>query len=212
MRHHWLVHSTAFGSGHPRLGELGGFRRAPGREQLHKFAGEHRRKGLRADFRRRLQPGGLAARDLRSLCQIDSKSGDDPVTRPFEQDTRQLGIAEHQVIGPFERGRHIGCNDVNCLDQRQPRCQRQRGCRRIARPELDQRRTGEIAVKGMPRPALPALAALLLQRDEPIAFDRQLIGQQRAVGRAEPVDDANTAQNRLPAARLVTSPSGPISR
>src|SRR4030095_11407339 len=89
------------------------------------------------------------------------------------------------------------------------RDQRQRRRRGIARPEMDQRRTGEIAVNGVPGPALPALATLLLQRDEPIALDRQLIGQQGAVGRTEPVDDSNT---HAPTRFAPSEVEGPVPR
>jgi hypothetical protein len=78
--------------------------------------------------------------------------------------------------------------------------------------KLDDRRSEEIAFDRFPSPAMAPATAVLRQGDEPIAFDGLGVGEQRAVGRPDPLDDADSAQNRLPAALLVSRPSGPISR
>jgi hypothetical protein len=59
---------------------------------------------------------------------------------------------------------------------------------------------------------MPPSPALLRKGNEPIAFDGLGVAEQRAVGRPDPLDDADTAQNRLPAAFCVKWLSGPISK
>jgi hypothetical protein len=53
---------------------------------------------------------------------------------------------------------------------------------------------------------------MLIKRHQPLALDRLQIGNQIGVGRSGPVDDSDTAQKRLPAARSAREPSGPIRR
>lgn len=159
-----------------------------------------------------LQRRSLAALNLRSTRKIDAESRDDPVSRSLQQDPGQLGIAQHQVIRPFEDKGCAGRLDPDGLDQRQSGHQRQCRRRRIGRAKLDQSRAAEVAVYRLPRPAMPALAAFLPERDQPIAFDRLIVRQQGTVRRPQPVDDADSGQNRLPAALPVNSPSGPINR
>lgn len=58
-----------------------------------------------------------------------------------------------------------------------------------------------------------APATLILATcDQPVAFDRLDIGQQRRIGRANLLDDADSAQNRDPAALPATRAIGPISK
>jgi len=64
----------------------------------------------------------------------------------------------------------------------------------------------------LPGPALAAAAGFLMQRDEPLAFDSAWVGKQVDIGRAGALDNADSAQNRLPAARSVSVPRGPISK
>jgi hypothetical protein len=59
---------------------------------------------------------------------------------------------------------------------------------------------------------MPAPPAVLCQCDEPVTFDCLGIAEQRVVGRPDPLDDPDAAQNRLPAAFWVKWPSGPISK
>ena len=59
---------------------------------------------------------------------------------------------------------------------------------------------------------MTALAAFLVQGDQPVAFDCKGVAKQGRIGRSQPFDNPDAAQNRLPAARPVNSPSGPISR
>ena len=84
--------------------------------------------------------------------------------------------------------------------------------RRVILPQLDKRRTEEIAVLRLPLATLPSLARILRQGDEPSAFHRRSIGKQIGIGRAGTLNDADAAQNRLPAALSLRLPSGPMSK
>lgn len=64
--------------------------------------------------------GGGTALDCRSFGEIDAEPGDDAVPAAFEQDARELGPAEEQVIGPFELQRRAGRGGVERFDQGQP--------------------------------------------------------------------------------------------
>ena len=64
----------------------------------------------------------------------------------------------------------------------------------------------------MPVPPLATLARLLFKRNQPVALDGAVVGQEIGIGRAGPLDDADAAQKRLPAALSVKRPSGPIKR
>jgi hypothetical protein len=77
---------------------------------------------------------------------------------------------------------------------------------------LHQRAPEEIAAPRHPLTALPALSGILVQRDEPIAFNGVVIGCNVGVGRAGPLNDPDTAQKIDPAAMSLSVPSGPISR
>jgi hypothetical protein len=102
--------------------------------------------------------------------------------------------------------------DVDCFNQRKARRERQCLRRWVVRAELDERAAGEIARRRDPSASLPAPARILVQRDQPIALDRAVIGNEVRVGRAGALDDPDAAQNRLPAARSVNAVSGPISK
>jgi len=59
---------------------------------------------------------------------------------------------------------------------------------------------------------MPPASALLRQCDQPIAFDGLVVGKQDGIGRAQSLDNADSAQKSDPAALCVRRPSGPISR
>ena len=83
---------------------------------------------------------------------------------------------------------------------------------RVVGTELDQCAAIKISLGGNPAPALPALPRFLVERNQPLAFDRALASDQVGVGRAGSLDDPNPRQKRLPAALSVKDPSGPISK
>ena len=60
--------------------------------------------------------------------------------------------------------------------------------------------------------ALPAAAGVLRERDQPIPFKGGFVRKQVGIGRAGALDDADAAQKRLPAARSVRLPSGPMRK
>lgn len=84
--------------------------------------------------------------------------------------------------------------------------------RRIILAEIDKSAAVKIACRGYPGPALPSLARVLVERDEPVALYAFGQGHQVGVGRAGPLDDPDPGQNRLPAALSVSDPSGLINR
>jgi hypothetical protein len=67
--------------------------------------------------------------------------------------------------------------------------------------QLDQSATEEIAARAGPFAALPPLPSRLLERNEPVALDRTIVGQQIGVGRAGALDDPDAGQKIDPAAR-----------
>jgi len=72
---------------------------------------------------------------------------------------------------------------------------------------------GQVVFAGV---GIPLLAATLAQGLHcpglTILFEGGVIGKQIGVGRAGPLNDADAAQKRLPAARSVKLPSGPMRR
>jgi hypothetical protein len=102
--------------------------------------------------------------------------------------------------------------DVDGLDQREAGNERKRLWRRIARAQLHKRAAVEVAIDRDPASALAAPPRLLVQRDEPVAFDGALFRNQVGIGRAGALDDPDARQKIDPAALSVKDPSGPISR
>ncbi len=119
---------------------------------------------------------------------------------------------EQQVVGPFEHQRLRRKRGVHRFDEGQPRDKRQALRRWVGRAQLHERAAEEIAWRGKPGAALAALAGILRQSDEPIAFDGRFVGDEVGVGRAGALDNADAAQKSEPAARSVSAPSGPINR
>ena len=76
----------------------------------------------------------------------------------------------------------------------------------------DQGATEEITLGGLPIAALAAAAGVLGQRDQPVAFQRGQVSQQVGIGRAGTLDNANSTQKSDPAARSLSTCSGPIRR
>ena len=76
----------------------------------------------------------------------------------------------------------------------------------------DQGASVEIAGSRDPGPALPSPPRLLVERDQPIAFDDIGVGKDVGIGRAGPLDDPDPGQNSDPAARSVSIARGPISK
>jgi hypothetical protein len=102
--------------------------------------------------------------------------------------------------------------DLDRFDQCQPGDEGERRRRGIRFTRPDQGRAEEIAFQSLPRPSLAAAPGILAKRDQPVAFDRQRVAEQRAIGRADLLDDADAAQKSDPAALSAIVPSGPISR
>ena len=191
-----------------------GLGRAPAASSRAKLAGEQRREGLRRDAGAGSSAAVLRPVDRRRAGEIDPEAGDHPVARPFEQDAGELGAAEHQVVGPFERQRARRARrrrPLRSAPARRPAPAPARADRRRAAGPGSSQRNCRRAIP-MPGPGGPRPPSWR-QRDQPVAFDRA--GDRRA-GRAlvEPV--RSTMRMRLrtatPAALSVSAPSGPISR
>jgi hypothetical protein len=59
---------------------------------------------------------------------------------------------------------------------------------------------------------LTSASGVLCQCNQPVALNSGDVSQQVGVGRAGPLDNADPAQNRAPAARLVQPVSGSMRR
>jgi hypothetical protein len=81
--------------------------------------------------------GGGAALDRRSFGEIDAEASDDPVAAALEQDARELGPPEEQVIGPFELERRAGSGGVERFDQGKSAGERKARRGRVVGLELD---------------------------------------------------------------------------
>ena len=160
-----------------------------------------------------VERGGLAALDLRRGGEVDPEARDDAVARAFEQDAGELGVAEHQVVGPFEAERDgPGAATSTASISASPAASASAGAGGSPSRSWIDGRAEEIAVERFPRAAVAPAPGVLAQRDQPVALDRERIGEQGAVGRADLLDDADAAQNSDPAAVSVMLPSGPMSR
>ena len=148
----------------------------------------------------------------RRFGEVHSESHCNAVAVSLEQDPAELLALEHQVVRPFKHQRLRGHRDVYRFDERQPRGYRQALRGRIAGGELDEGASEEIAGRGDPMAALPALSRLLVERDQPVALAEGLIGYRVGIGRAGALDDPDAAQKSAPAALSVIAPNGPISR
>ena len=93
--------------------------------------------------------------------------------------------AKKQVVGPFEQQRLARDGDVDRFGEREAGRERERLRSRIGGAQLDDRAAIEIAGDRHPGPALPTPARLLVERDQPVAFDRVRVGDMSAL--VEPV-------------------------
>ena len=128
--------------------------------------------------------------------EIDSEADDDRVVDPLEQDARQLGAGDQQIVGPFDLDRApAGDEGGGDLVQRHRGDQRQGRRRRIAGAKPDERAGVEIAGRRMPFPPLPAAAAGLALGAQPDPLGRALAGERGevVVGRAGLGDGADGA-------------------
>lgn len=78
--------------------------------------------------------------------------------------------------------------------------------------KLDQRAAVEVTRGRDPLAALAAPPRLLVESDEPLAFDGFFVGEEIRVGRAGTLDNPDAAQKSDPAARSVIEPRKPMSR
>jgi hypothetical protein len=168
------------------------------------------REGLREHLP--TQRRSLAVGKVGGAGKIDPKADGNTIATAFEEYSGELRAEEKQVIGPLQHQRLKRGSKIDCFGECKPRCKRQGLRGRVAVFELNQRAAVEIARRGQPRAALPAPARDLLERYQPVAFDKARIGDEVGIGRAGLLDDADACQNSDPAARSVSDPSGPISR
>jgi len=124
-------------AGEPGLGEGVGGGVAPQGEHPRHARGKQRGEGLRGEGCVGGECGGGAALDRRSFGEIDAEASDDPVAAALEQDARELGPPEEQVIGPFELERRAGSSGVERFDQGQPAGEGQARCGWVVGLELD---------------------------------------------------------------------------
>ena len=102
-------------------------------------------------------------------------------TRSPERSSRMpasLASPSIRSLGHLRLKRAVGRGDLDRLDQRQPGGERQRRRGRIAVAQLDHGRAEEIAVERFPRAAVAPAPRVLAQRDQPVALDRQRVGEQ----------------------------------
>ena len=202
--------ADCMGAGQPRLRKHGRIRVAPCFQQLRETPGEQGRESLRKHLL--TKECGRAIRQSGCCREIDAEAHGNPVPVALQQGTGELSAVQHDVVRPFQHQRLPGSRDIDGLDQGKSGNERERLCRRIIISKLNERAAVEIAFRREPAPALTSATRLLIERDEPIAFDRASFGNQVGIGRAGALDDADAGQNRLPAALSVSAPKGPMRR
>lgn len=116
------------------------------------------------------QAGHRPLDEIGPRCEVDAEADDHRLPFPLEQYAGHLGPVGEQIVGPFERKtgreRRGGFVESDRGDQSE-------GLRRrIAGARPDERAGVKIAFRGLPDPALAALAADLAAGAEPFAFGR----------------------------------------
>ena len=113
----------------------------------------------------------LASFNLGRIGKVYANPDDYRIADPLQQNTSQLGCADHQVIGPFEqRSRGRRNQGRNNLVQGQSAEQSQTGCGWIVGAKVDHRRPHEVAETIEPGPALPPFSRRLAISHQPFAF------------------------------------------
>ncbi len=204
-----------FPAPHKRLKPVG----PPALEFLVEGGGERVREEIAVGWRSQgRERNRLAIRQFRCGGEVHTHADYDRIAFAFEQDARELGVAQHQVIGPFEpqpagHGEDLGYRLVG----RHARDQRQRRRIGIAFGHMDHRRAHEIAAAVEPGPSLPAAPRHLSVRHQPLALGHGFTGAQLrgevGIGRTGFGNEADhiAAMNEA-AACAVHSPSGMVSR
>ena len=146
-----------------------------------------------AERRRRLPSGSSGA-----TAKIDAKTRRRRGRRSARAGFRRAFVpSSMQVVGPFEHERLAGRGDVNAL--------RSAPARRPAKASAPADRRAPIStsvlpkklpVRGNPAPSLPSPARILLERDQPVAFDGGFVGNQVGIGRAGALDDRGCGVRR----------------
>jgi len=189
------------GGGEPRGPDRRQAFAAPAAEPGFETGGKAPRQGAGRD---RVPEAGRAGGPL---GEIDSEADDHPILLALEQDAGELGAVEEQVVGPFDPHRRSVRSHRLVKGDGGDERERRRG--RVAGLEADQGRDVEVAGGGVPRPALPALAAGLALGAQPEAFARAFARERGDVfvGGARLGDGAD--QNKAPAAQRVACSRGP---
>jgi len=198
------------GTGEPRLGKKRRLARPPEPEKPFEATGEHWRKGLRCHLER--QRRAFAVGQVRRVREVDSEADHDPVAAALEQNAGEFPPKKEQVVGPLQHQRLPRNRKVDRFDEREPRDERQGLRLWVARPKLDKRAPVEIAGRRNPLTPLPPPARLLFERDKPVAFASDGVGNEVGIGRAGSLDDADSAQKSVPAARSVNALRGSMSK
>jgi hypothetical protein len=144
--------------------------------------------------------------------EVDAEADDHRLAFPLEQDAGQLRPAGDEVVGPFDRDGRGGGKGLYRLVKRDGGDEGEAGRGRVAGAEPDKGAGVEIARRGDPRPALPALAAGLAPGAQPFAFRGAGAGKsgEIVVGRAGLADNADQKSDL--AALAEAWPSGPTRK
>ena len=141
-----------------------------------------------------------ATHNLRASSQGHPDPDHDGVVRAFEQDPRELGAVDEQVVRPFDGDDVAGRISGDDLVQSDRGNERQRRRAWIGGREADEGARMEVAGRAVPFPPLPSPAPGLALGAEPQAFGRAFPRQRRniVIGRAGL--GYETDQNSAPAA------------
>lgn len=202
--------ADSMGASQPRLRKERRLAAPPESEQPIEAFRENWSEFVRRDLRRKRRAWPI--RQIGRRGEINPKADDHAVAAALQQDSGELFAQQKQVVGPFQHQRLARHGEVDRFDQRKTGRERQGLRLRIVGAEVDDRASVEIAARRNPAAPLPSLPRLLLERDQPFALARRRIGDQVGVRRSGALDEADSGQNRVPAARSLSAPSGPMRR
>ncbi len=144
--------------------------------------------------------------EIGGVREIGAKADDDRFLMPLQQDAGELGLPGDQIVRPFDRDPRSMERDRFVQGDRSEESQRRRGG--IDGAQADKGGDVEIAGRGEPGPALPALAAGLAFGAQPGAFRGAFAGKRgKIVVGGTGFGDSADQNNALAATRV----AGPIS-
>ena len=157
-----------------------------GGEAAHQDVGRHPRA----------EAGGGAVQILGMMGEIDAEADHHRIALPLEQDARQLGAVDDDVVRPFDPRARREARDG--LVQRHSGDQRKAWRRRVLGIDPDEGGGIEIAGRRLPAPALPPLPARLALGAKPQALGRPVAREhgEIVIGRACFVNSPDCSHGR----------------